>query len=89
MMMMMMMLRMEMFLLVMLMTSNRYRSQLYTTITLTDRYQRGCALCLQVQTGFGRLGSHYWGFESQGVVPDMGQLTAYSGRCYCVMIIMM
>jgi len=27
---------------------------------------------LQVQTGFGRLGSHYWGFETQDVVPDIG-----------------
>lgn len=25
----------------------------------------------EVQTGFGRLGSHYWGFEMQGVVPDI------------------
>jgi hypothetical protein len=24
-----------------------------------------------VQVGFGRLGSHFWGFESQGVVPDV------------------
>ena len=30
-------------------------------------------LCLpQVQTGFGRLGSHYWGFEAAGVTPDIG-----------------
>ena len=27
---------------------------------------------LQVQTGFGRLGSHFWGFETHGVVPDIG-----------------
>lgn len=27
--------------------------------------------CVQVQTGFGRLGSHYWGFQSHGVVPDI------------------
>ena len=25
-----------------------------------------------MQTGFGRLGSHYWGFETQDVVPDIG-----------------
>ena len=30
-------------------------------------------MCDQVQTGFGRLGSHFWGFESQGVVPDIGE----------------
>lgn len=34
--------------------------------------QRG-GLCVadEVQTGFGRLGSHYWGFESHGVMPDI------------------
>jgi alanine-glyoxylate transaminase / (R)-3-amino-2-methylpropionate-pyruvate transaminase len=25
----------------------------------------------EVQTGFGRTGTHYWGFETQGVVPDI------------------
>ncbi len=25
----------------------------------------------QVQCGFGRVGSHFWGFELQSVVPDM------------------
>src|SRR6185436_6941315 len=25
----------------------------------------------EVQTGFGRPGTHYWGFETQGVVPDI------------------
>jgi 4-aminobutyrate aminotransferase-like enzyme len=25
----------------------------------------------EVQTGFGRLGSHFWGFEEQEVVPDV------------------
>ncbi|XP_077986215.1 alanine--glyoxylate aminotransferase 2, mitochondrial-like [Glandiceps talaboti] len=30
-------------------------------------------LCVidEVQTGFGRLGSHYWGFETHGVIPDI------------------
>ncbi|PAA78431.1 hypothetical protein BOX15_Mlig008750g1 [Macrostomum lignano] len=30
-------------------------------------------LCIsdEVQTGFGRLGSHYWGFEAHGVEPDI------------------
>jgi len=30
-------------------------------------------LCIsdEVQTGFGRTGYHYWGFENQGVVPDI------------------
>ena len=26
---------------------------------------------LQVQTGFGRTGEHYWGFEAHGVQPDI------------------
>lgn len=25
----------------------------------------------QVQTGFGRTGSHFWGFQGHGVIPDM------------------
>lgn len=25
----------------------------------------------QVQTGFGRLGSHFWGFQAQDVLPDI------------------
>lgn len=25
----------------------------------------------QVQSGFGRTGEHFWGFEGHGVVPDM------------------
>jgi len=31
------------------------------------------AVCIadEVQIGFGRVGSHMWGFESQGVVPDI------------------
>ncbi len=31
------------------------------------------AVCIadEVQIGFGRVGSHFWGFETQGVVPDI------------------
>jgi adenosylmethionine-8-amino-7-oxononanoate aminotransferase len=31
------------------------------------------AVCVadEVQCGFGRVGSHFWAFETQGVVPDM------------------
>jgi len=38
------------------------------------RYVRaagGVCIADEVQTGFGRLGSHFWGFEAQGVVPDV------------------
>jgi len=38
------------------------------------RHVRGAgAVCIadEVQVGFGRLGTHFWGFETQGVVPDI------------------
>lgn len=31
----------------------------------------GVCIADEVQVGFGRLGSHFWGFASQGVVPDV------------------
>jgi 4-aminobutyrate aminotransferase-like enzyme/Ser/Thr protein kinase RdoA (MazF antagonist) len=31
----------------------------------------GVAIADEVQTGFGRLGTHFWGFEAHGVVPDV------------------
>ncbi|HKV26186.1 MAG TPA: aminotransferase class III-fold pyridoxal phosphate-dependent enzyme [Candidatus Acidoferrum sp.] len=43
---------------------------------LTEAYQHvraagGVCIADEVQTGFGRLGAHFWGFETQGVVPDV------------------
>ncbi len=38
------------------------------------RHVRGAGgVCVadEVQVGFGRLGTHFWGFETQGVVPDI------------------
>lgn len=35
------------------------------------RESGGLCVADEVQTGFGRLGSHYWGFESHGVEPDI------------------
>ncbi|MDX2006718.1 MAG: aminotransferase class III-fold pyridoxal phosphate-dependent enzyme [Meiothermus sp.] len=50
-------------------------------IVLPEGYLRGVyrrvraagGVCIadEVQTGFGRIGSNFWGFESQGVVPDI------------------
>jgi alanine-glyoxylate transaminase/(R)-3-amino-2-methylpropionate-pyruvate transaminase len=31
----------------------------------------GLCIADEVQSGFGRTGEHYWGFETQGVVPDI------------------
>lgn len=31
----------------------------------------GVCIADEVQTGFGRTGTHYWGFETQGVTPDI------------------
>ena len=41
--------------------------------TLYPEVRKNGGLCIsdEVQTGFGRLGSVFWGFESHGVEPDM------------------
>src|SRR5690606_34874995 len=31
----------------------------------------GICIADEVQTGFGRVGTHFWGFQTQGVVPDI------------------
>jgi alanine-glyoxylate transaminase/(R)-3-amino-2-methylpropionate-pyruvate transaminase len=38
-----------------------------------DSVRKAGGVCIsdEVQTGFGRMGSHYWGFETQGVIPDI------------------
>ncbi|MBC8754048.1 aminotransferase class III-fold pyridoxal phosphate-dependent enzyme [Kordia sp. YSTF-M3] len=44
-----------------------YLKELYPVI----RKQGGVCISDEVQTGFGRLGDHFWGFEAQEVVPDI------------------
>lgn len=44
-----------------------YLQELYPAV----RNQDGICISDEVQTGFGRLGDCFWGFEQQGVVPDM------------------
>ena len=34
----------------------------------------------EVQVGFGRAGSHFWAFETQGVVPDIVTLGKLMGN---------
>jgi 4-aminobutyrate aminotransferase-like enzyme len=35
------------------------------------RQAGGVCVADEVQVGFGRVGTHFWGFETQGVVPDI------------------
>ncbi len=44
-----------------------YLKELYPAI----RAQGGICISDEVQTGFGRLGDYFWGYEAQEVVPDM------------------
>jgi alanine-glyoxylate transaminase/(R)-3-amino-2-methylpropionate-pyruvate transaminase len=47
-----------------------------------DVVRQAGGLCIadEVQTGFGRTGGHYWGFEAQGVVPDIVTLAKGIGN---------
>lgn len=38
-----------------------------------DSVKKAGGLCIadEVQSGFGRTGSHFWGFEAHGVQPDI------------------
>jgi 4-aminobutyrate aminotransferase-like enzyme/Ser/Thr protein kinase RdoA (MazF antagonist) len=42
------------------------------------------AICVadEVQVGFGRLGTHFWGFQTQGVVPDVVVLGKPIGNAF-------
>ena len=44
-----------------------YLAEVYRHI----RAAGGVCIADEVQVGFGRLGSHFWGFETQSVVPDI------------------
>uniref|UniRef100_A0A914DEX1 Alanine--glyoxylate aminotransferase 2, mitochondrial n=1 Tax=Acrobeloides nanus TaxID=290746 RepID=A0A914DEX1_9BILA len=46
--------------------------------------QKREGLCIsdEVQTGFGRLGSHFWGFEAHGVRPDIVTMAKGIGNGY-------
>lgn len=47
--------------------ANGYLKEIYPAI----RKQGGVCISDEVQTGFGRLGDCFWGFEAQEVVPDI------------------
>lgn len=42
----------------------------------------GVCIADEVQVGFGRLGTHFWGFETQGVVPDIVVLGKPIGNAF-------
>ena len=44
-----------------------YLEQVYAQV----RSRGGVCIADEVQVGYGRLGTHFWGFEEQGVVPDI------------------
>jgi 4-aminobutyrate aminotransferase-like enzyme/aminoglycoside phosphotransferase (APT) family kinase protein len=44
-----------------------YLNEVYLAI----RAQGGICISDEVQTGFGRVGDHFWGFEASSVLPDM------------------
>jgi len=44
-----------------------YLKEIYPAI----RAQGGVCIADEVQVGFGRIGSHFWGYELQGVTPDI------------------
>jgi alanine-glyoxylate transaminase/(R)-3-amino-2-methylpropionate-pyruvate transaminase len=44
-----------------------YLSETYAHV----RAAGGLCIADEVQAGFGRTGTHYWGFETQGVIPDI------------------
>uniref|UniRef100_A0A1B6GM39 Alanine--glyoxylate aminotransferase 2, mitochondrial n=1 Tax=Cuerna arida TaxID=1464854 RepID=A0A1B6GM39_9HEMI len=46
------------------------------------RSNGGVCIADEVQTGFGRLGSHYWGFEAHGVMPDIVTVAKGMGNGY-------
>jgi 4-aminobutyrate aminotransferase-like enzyme len=42
----------------------------------------GVCIADEVQVGFGRLGTHFWGFETQSVVPDIAVLGKPIGNAF-------
>jgi len=54
------------------------------------RYVREAgAVCIadEVQVGFGRLGTHFWGFETQGVVPDVAVFGKPIGNAFPLAVV--
>lgn len=55
-----------------------YLRQVYAAV----RGAGGLAIADEVQVGYGRLGHWFWGFEQQGVVPDIVSVAKSTGNGY-------
>ncbi|MFV8050126.1 aminotransferase [Mycobacterium sp. 48b] len=55
-----------------------YLRQIYATV----RGAGGYAVADEVQVGYGRLGEWFWGFQQQGVVPDIVSMAKSVGNGY-------
>jgi len=55
-----------------------YLAETYTHV----RAAGGVCIADEVQVGFGRLGTHFWGFETQNVVPDVVVLGKPIGNAF-------
>jgi 4-aminobutyrate aminotransferase-like enzyme/Ser/Thr protein kinase RdoA (MazF antagonist) len=55
-----------------------YLSEVYRSV----RGAGGVCIADEVQVGFGRLGTHFWGFETQEVVPDIVVLGKPIGNAF-------
>ncbi|SEQ74917.1 4-aminobutyrate aminotransferase [Mycobacterium sp. 88mf] len=55
-----------------------YLHQIYATV----RNAGGYAVADEVQVGYGRLGEWFWGFQQQGVVPDIVSMAKSVGNGY-------
>lgn len=55
-----------------------YLAEVYAAVRETG----GLAIADEVQAGYGRLGRWFWGFEQQGVVPDVVAIAKAAGNGY-------
>ncbi|MCM3657933.1 aminotransferase class III-fold pyridoxal phosphate-dependent enzyme [Agromyces mediolanus] len=55
-----------------------YLAEVYAAV----RAEGGLAVADEVQAGYGRLGEWFWGFEQQGVVPDVVAVAKAMGNGY-------
>ncbi len=55
-----------------------YLQQVYAAV----RAAGGYAIADEVQVGYGRLGEWFWGFDQQGVVPDIVSIAKSTGNGY-------